>query len=165
MRFILEIMKRLNELMFLIDNKSDKNHTHDISNISGLQYLLSKQPAQVLPDAKQLKDLIRYETQPKFILKFESTEDTAIVIVTLVTMNGYCMDGIVLNVQYQQAFDGGWIQIPGILYNGAKEYIITLNDLEPNVSYHVELTIKDIHNPMLSIITSDMFRTGVISDD
>lgn len=169
-----EILKTIKESMIrlekiLIDlknqlaNKTNVGHSHDISNISGLEYRLNIKSNRVhthIPaDINNLDTLIRKYLHPEFSLDVLPNCHTAMVKIQLVSANGYCMDHVTLHIRHREMFTTKWLQEHVIAFSDQKEYRIVLSNLKSSIGYHIELTIRDTYNPLLRIELNDVFKT------
>lgn len=161
MKFILEIMRKINELTELLSNKTDKGHSHDISNISGLEGVLDNLAITKDHDVQSIKKIIHSETRPRFLLNATTDSTKAFITVRLITTNGYCLTGLEIIIRYREAFKSEWVQLQSKPFFELDCSEIIIENLIPNTSYHIELIVRDRYNPLLDIAISDMFRTGV----
>lgn len=144
--------------------KTNVGHSHDISNISGLQHTLdSKASANHLHSVVSVEDLdklIRSLVEPKFIIQVSSTHTQATVVVKLLSSYGYCMDHVTLAIEYRKVFKSEWVLAKQGPFIYGQPLHATLRDLTPGTAYHVRLIVHDKYSPLTKLEIIDMFKTS-----
>ena len=143
--------------------KTNIGHSHDITNVSGLYYVLEDKADRThthhVQDFSGLENLIRGLTEPKFSLHIDAFDDKALIVIKLVAHQGYCMDHITLSLAYRPLFDLEWLPIDEYHFKPGVDIRAAINDLKPLSNYHAQLTVKDTYNPLLRLTVHEAFKT------
>ena len=174
MQHVKLILKKIQDAMIRLEiilldikqqlaKKTNAGHSHDISNITGLEHILeSRASVNHTHHAIDIVDLdkwVKKLIEPKFIIQTTCSETEAAISIKLLSTQGYCMHNILLKVDYREAFGKEWHSAKECPFIYGQPIQATIKNLTPSTAYHIRLIAYDKHSPLMKLEVTDMFKT------